>query len=78
MEKGYNVKKINQHKNGRSLTTDIFLKIVDIKNNINRSRTNYEGYVLSNVMINKNVLRLGWFYIRSAGSGNFFILVILV
>ena len=44
------------HKNGRSLTTDIFLKIVDIKNNINKSRTNFEGYVLSNDMINKNWL----------------------
>ena len=47
------LKKLGQE-NGRSLHTNVFLKILDIKNNINKSRTNYENYVLYNDMVNKN------------------------
>ena len=54
-------------KNGQSLNTDTFLKIVDIKNNINKSRTNFEAYVLSNDMINKN-----WLVGFIEGDGTFY------
>lgn len=40
---------------------------MDIKNNINKSRTNYEGYVLSNDMINKN-----WLVGFIEGDGTFY------
>lgn len=65
-KKAIMLKKLGQQ-NGRSLNTDIFLKIVDIKNNINKSRTNYEGYVLSKEMINKN-----WLVGFIEGDGTFY------
>lgn len=60
------LKKLGQI-NGRSLNNDIFLQIVNIKNNINKSRTNYDGYAFSNDMINKN-----WLVGFIEGDGTFY------
>ncbi len=43
-------------KNTKSISPDVFQKITDIKNGMNRSRTNYEGYTLSSSMITENWL----------------------
>lgn len=40
----------------RSLSINTFNKILDLKNGMNNLRTNYEGYILSNDMVNKNRL----------------------
>jgi hypothetical protein len=37
----------------RSINTEIFNKILDIKQNMNEFRTNYDGYIISSDMISK-------------------------
>nr|QKQ12919.1 cytochrome b [Sparassis crispa] len=52
----------------QSLSINTFNKIVDLKKGMNNFRTNYEGYILSNDMINKNWL-VG--FVEGDGSFNF-------
>ena len=59
-------KKLGQE-NGRSIDKDIFSEIENIKNSINSNRTNYEGYNLTNDMINKN-----WLVGFVEGDGTFY------
>jgi len=51
----------------RSLSINTFNKIVDLKNGMNNLRTNYEGYLLSNGMVNKN-----WLVGFVEGDGTFY------
>jgi len=51
----------------RSLSIKTFNKIVDLKNGMNNLRTNYEGYLLSNGMVNKN-----WLVGFVEGDGTFY------
>ena len=60
------LKKIAQE-NSRSLSTDIFNEILDIKNNMNNLRTDYSGYNLFNEMINKY-----WLVGFIEGDGTFY------
>lgn len=65
-KKAIMLKKLGQEK-GRSLNNDTYLKILDIKNNINRSRNNFDDYVLCDNMINKN-----WLIGFIEGDGTFY------
>ena len=68
------LKKLAQE-NSRSLSTDIFNKILpavpaglrDIKNNMNNLRSDYEGYIISSQFINKN-----WLVGFVEGDGTFY------
>lgn len=53
--------------NSRSLSIDTFNKIIDLKNGMNNLRSNYEGYILSNDMVNKN-----WLVGFVEGDGTFY------
>ena len=53
--------------NSRFLGINTLNKIVDLKNGMNNLRTNYEGYILSNRMVNKN-----WLVGFVEGDGTFY------